>query len=387
MNSVNVLIFSMVGLVMMMAAAFGMNKYMEKRSMLYTRRGMRAAHGLGRDGWLIVIGCSILYSVAISSGFLYFGQSSKTDDIEILNGQITGKEKERVSCEHDYQCNCRTVTTCTGSGKNQSCSTTTVCDTCYEHSYDYDWNLKTDIQDIEIDRIDRQGVNTPPRWAAAKNGEPVAIPHKYTNWVKAVPDSLFHGNDKTLIETYMSQIPTYPGQIYDYHRINRVIANGVPLENLVQWNMDLSLLLRELGPLKQANIILIFTKSPDPNLANAIRSAWLGGKKNDITIVVGVPEYPKIAWAAVNAWTDKELFKVELRDSIVGLGEVNRETMMTTIHSYVKKFFERKPMADYAYLEDNIVIENSIIIYMMIVMLLFAGLTMIKTKFLIEEGV
>ena len=44
-------------------------------------------------------------------------------------------------------------------------------------------------------------------------------------------------------------------------------------------------------------------------------------------------------------------------------------------------------MADYAYLEDNIVIESSIIIYMMIVMLLFAGLTMIKTKFLIEEGV
>ena len=162
---------------------------------------------------------------------------------------------------------------------------------------------------------------------------------------------------------------------------------GVPLENLAGWNMDLSLMLRELGPMKQANIILIFTKHPNPNLGNAIRADWLGGKKNDITIVVGVPEYPKIAWAAVNAWTDKEMFKVELRDAIVGLGEVNRETMMTTIHDYVKKGFVRKPMADYAYLEDNIAVETSTIVMMMIFMLFFAGLTGFITKYLIEEGV
>jgi hypothetical protein len=373
MNFVSVMIFSMIGIVILMVGAYAGVSVFDRRYAKYTRYPIRRFRSLSKRDWFVIFGGSMVLSTAISYAFLYYGQASKTDDIEILNGQIVGKERERVSCSHDYQCNCRTVTSCSGSGTSQSCTTSTTCDTCYEHSHDYDWNLNTDIDDIKIDRIDRQGVQQPPRWTIAQNGEPVAISHKYVNWVKAVPDSLFHGNDKMLIQTYASQIPGYPGGIYDYHRINRVIANGVPLENLKQWNTDLSIMLREIGPLKQANIILIFTKSPDPNLANAIRSAWLGGKKNDITIVIGVPEYPKIGWAAVNAWTDKEIFKVQLRDALIELGEVDRERVMTTIHDYVKKGFVRKPMADYAYLESNIVIDVSLIVWMIITMIVIGG--------------
>src|SRR6185369_625968 len=79
-------------------------------------------------------------AVALVVG-LGFGASywSGTSDTEVWNGQVTSKTQDRVSCSHDYKCRCRSETTCTGSGKNRSCTSSTVCDTCYEHSYDVDW--------------------------------------------------------------------------------------------------------------------------------------------------------------------------------------------------------------------------------------------------------
>ena len=83
-----------------------------------------------------------------------------TWDRETFNGTVVSKEKDRVSCEHSYDCFC--YESCSGSGENQTCHQ--VCQTCYEHSYDYSWRVHSDIGSLTISRIDRQGVNEPPRW-------------------------------------------------------------------------------------------------------------------------------------------------------------------------------------------------------------------------------
>lgn len=320
----------------------------------------------------IMTGIAFIIAAIVSASFLYGNQASKTSDTEIWNGQIVGKSKDRVSCEHSYQCNC--VESCSGSGSSHSCLTT--CQTCYDHSYDIDWNLKTDIgSDIKVDRINRQGTKEPPRYTVAKVGEPVAIAHTFTNWVKGSDQTLMRSDNQSFINRYLDFIPAYPDGVYDYHRLNRVLAQQVALPDIIKWNDELSVLLKTLGPLKQANVVIVFVKSADPQVANAINAAWLGGKKNDILIIVGTSTYPKIDFVDVNAWTDNEMFKVKLRDELFALSNIDRTLFLGIVYNNVRKGYTRKPMADYAYLESDIAIETSTIIWMFLAqILLSAGL-------------
>src|SRR5690348_3424388 len=78
-----------------------------------------------------------------------------TTDYQVINGEVTGKEQNRVSCEHSYECNCRQESYECGDSKNSRTCYRRVCDTCYEHSHDYDWDVYSNIGTFTIDRIDR----------------------------------------------------------------------------------------------------------------------------------------------------------------------------------------------------------------------------------------
>lgn len=278
----------------------------------------------------------------------YAGKFSQVADREVLNGEVVSKASEQVTCEHTYSCNCRQV--CSGSGDRKSCST--QCDTCRDHAYDVDWSLKTTLGDIKISRVDRRGLTEPPRFSVAKPGDPVADTHLYTNYIKGSPDSLFNTlQDKAALAKYKDKIPEYPLEIYDYHYLNRVLSLGVPVPEVSSWNLDLAMRLRKLGPQKQVNLIVLFTKEADQAFADALRVAWLGGKKNDVIVVLGTPSYPEIQWTRVISWTDKEVFKVQLRDALWDLKTVDQKTVLDTIERHVVKDFERKKMEDFKYLE------------------------------------
>lgn len=272
------------------------------------------------------------------------GRGMKASDTEIWNGQVTGKEKVWVSCEHSYSCNCHEV--CSGSGKDKSCST--QCDTCYEHWNDWNWSVKSDVGGFNIARIDRRGSREPPRWTAVQPGQPVAAERTFVNYIKAVPESLFH-KSSSIKERYARQLPKYP-HVYDYHHADRVIPVGVQVADLADWNAKLALILRELGPKKQANVIIVLVGIADPLYAGALEEHWLGGKKNDVIVVLGVPEYPAISWARIISWTDAELFKVTLRDALLDMKTLETEKVIGAIERHVSESFVRKPMADFEYL-------------------------------------
>lgn len=302
-----------------------------------------------------MIGILIAVFIGVSLIAFYTGKAGKTLDVEIWNGEVTGKAQEQVSCSHSYSCNCKTTTSCSGSGASRSCSTSTSCDTCYEHSHDYDWVVKSNIGNVDIDRIDRQGVHAPPRWSAVQIGEPFAKTNLHTNYIKGVPDSIFnHAQGLGVSQKLQSMVPAYPKSVHDYYRINRAISVGVPVPDIPQWNADISNILKKLGPQKQANVIVLFVNTNDPQYEYALRSAWLGGKKNDIVVMIGSTEYPKIDWVRVMSWTDKEIFKIELRDAIQELENIDREKIIYSIFTYTLKDFKRKSMKDFAYLENEI---------------------------------
>ena len=292
--------------------------------------------------------------IMISCAAFYAGKAGKTLDVEVWNGEVTGKEKEQVSCSHSYSCNCKQVTSCSGSGSNRSCSTSTSCDTCYEHSHDYDWVVHSNIGDTTIDRIDRQGVHTPPRWAAVQKGEPFSKEHLHTNYIKAVPESVLNTAQNITSAKFANMIPAYPHNVYDYYRLNRALTVGVPVPDLQAWSDDISNILKQLGPQKQANVIVVFVNTSDPNYEYALRSAWLGGKKNDIVVIIGTTEYPKIDFVRVMSWTDKEIFKVKLRDSLEELETIDRQKIIYSIFTHTLAEFKRKSMKDFEYLDNEI---------------------------------
>lgn len=293
------------------------------------------------------LGASLLATIFIGSIVVAAGYYRDTADFEIISGTVLAKEKDRVSCEHSYSCNC--YTTCSGSGKTRSCSTR--CQTCYEHWFDYDWVVHTNIGRINIDRVNRQGTEMPPRWDAVVIGEPFSRYGFYTNWVKGAPESLFHA---TNVLGFEKLIPQYP-RVYDYYRIDRAITTGkIKVPDLKRWSQDISIMSRELGPKKQANLIVIFVDTHDRRYVEAFKSHWLGGKKNDVVLLIGAPEYPKIAWTEVVSWTDQQLFKIQLRDAVMDLGTVDRVKVLSAAKSTIMSSYVRKPASDFKYLEDTI---------------------------------
>lgn len=297
---------------------------------------------------LAEMGINLAIGVLVVTAGWAAGRYAQGKDVEIWNGQVTGKYSKQVSCEHDYKCRC--VTKKDSNGKPYE-----DCDTCYDHPYDVDWHLQTTIGDIEVERVNRQGTKEPPRYTQAQNGDPVAQDKSYMNYIKAAPDSLFNTlADQRLKDEYAGKLPAYPSDVYNLHYVDRVLAAGMALPENGLWNHELALALRTLGPAKQVNVVIVFTKDANPQYANALHAAWLGGKKNDVVVVMGTPNYPEIAWTRVLSWTDKEVFKVQLRDALLDQKTVDRTRVLQTISSYVVKDFQRKPMADFAYLASQV---------------------------------
>lgn len=270
---------------------------------------------------------------------------SNKHDVEILNGRVTGKTRERVSCSHSYSCNCHEV--CSGSGKNRSCSE--HCDTCYEHSYDIDWDVASTVGGFSIDREDRQGLTQPTRWTATVIGEPVSVDHSYENYVKAAPGSLFR--HQGLVEKYATTLPENPQRIYDYWHLNRLVTVGVNVDDPAGWNHALMELNADLGASKQANIIVVMVKNQSQDWYYALEEKWIGGKKNDVVLVVSVDDAMKPQWATVMCWTTNEMFRVKLRDDVMNDPVLTKDAVIADLRTNVSQYFVRKPMADFQYLE------------------------------------
>jgi hypothetical protein len=296
------------------------------------------------------MGIQIIICVSIVVIVWFAGKANMTADMELINGMVTGKAKVKVSCSHSYQCNC--ITTCSGSGSTRSC--TTICQTCYDHPYDYDWRVYTSMfnrKSFNIRRINSQGTKEPPRWTKIEKGDPTTAEHGYTNYVKAVPRSLF--NMTTDVDDYKDKIPEYP-RVYDYYRVNRILTIDMGLPDAVKWNKDLSEILKLLGPMKEANIIIIAVKIDDPKYKYAVENAWLHGKKNDIVIFLGTNDGKTFAWVDVMSWAKNDIFNVELKDALYRIGAFDRVKVMATIKDITSRLFVRRSMEEFKYLENEI---------------------------------
>lgn len=291
-------------------------------------------------------------------GMFFMGSLfSMTSDTQLINGMVVKKEQVTVSCYHPYTCNCRQV--CSGSGKQRSCST--QCDTCYEHFNDWRWEVESNVGSQYINNVDRRGIAEPPRFTAIKIGEPYSTTDIYTNYVKAVSDSLFNFKNYANLDNY--KVPAYPS-IHDYYRVNRVLVVGKVKIDVPVWNDALGDVAKVVGTKKQANPILIITDYGDQTYRYAIEKAWFGAKNNDVIVIVGV-NGEKLVWVDTITFgqnSGNSLMTVLMRDRIMEVGKLDI-AMVGVIGRTIVEKFDRKPMKDFEYLKYSIMPSNTMLTF------------------------
>ena len=287
-----------------------------------------------------------LFCFIITMIMYYSSYNHAVLDTEIWHGKITNKQKVSVSCEHSYSCNCRTEVR--GSGKDTYF--TTVCDTCYEHTEDFNWELNTDTGDtILVPRVDRQGAYTPARWEQSYVSEPVAIKKYFTNYIKAVPDTVL--TRQVASSPSSLPVPKPTQDIYDLYRVDKYITVGFTDENSHHWNWLLSNLNGTYGHSKQISVSVIAVKTNDTNYSYKLEAEWLGGKQNELIVLVGSPSPPNITWVKVISWTKNEKIKTNIKDKLLDIGTLNkRDEIIEEIENEIKLNWERRRMREFEYL-------------------------------------
>lgn len=201
-------------------------------------------------------------------------------DTYTVVGKVTGKSQEWVSCEHSYTCNCREV--CSGSGESRSC--TTQCDTCYEHSNDWDWRVNTTVGDLNIARVDRRGIHEPQRWTDVVIGEPAADTRSYLNYLLADESSLFM--------SAATPAPISRPSVHDYYRFNHVVGGDKELAHMVsEWAVH-----------KAFTPIVVITKNKESSYFDSVVRSFNGGKMNDVVLVYSVGDDNKVQWMNVGTY-------------------------------------------------------------------------------------
>lgn len=313
-----------------------LTKYYFKHTVDWTEAGIQAGVGV----------------VAVAVVF-FAGAYSQMADTEIINGQITNKVRQHDTYLESYSCNCRSVR----SGN----TTTTHCDTCYRRHYTVDWYLKTTIGRIDISSRDWTSsavylLPDPSLYTEAQIGDPCAKESTYTNYVKGAPESIFH-NVGIVDQRLKASVPAYP-EVYDRYKVSHVMPVGFKHN---QWtdrlNTRLSEHLKTLGAKKQVNINVIVTKNSQ-SFKYALEREWLGGKKNDVTVVIGTTGLPNVQWVDVFTYANtagNNLVATNLRNQILDMKTVeNPEQLADVIATEVSNTYVRKSMKDFEYLKDEI---------------------------------
>src|SRR5690606_20197979 len=251
-------------------------------------------------------------------------------DTQLLNGTVTAKYREKVSCEHSYQ-------VCSGSGNNQTCTT------FYDHPYDFDWVVESEVGSTRIERVDRQGKTEPLRWSRVQIGEPFTAEELYYNFSKASSTTLFGKKADTEFD--------YP-EVFDYYRVNRVVKYSGNYNPEPALNEALNKYNAALGPTKRVNIVVVFYGG-DSSVAHRIQRAMLGGKINDVTVAVNAQHDGTVNHVHVYSWSQDPLVNVAIRDSILDLGIIESEKMAALIADNVRKHYVHRPIAEFEYLRED----------------------------------
>ena len=290
-----------------------------------------------RDRGHIIVFAMLSAITFFSLNYMFKGEFHS---YEILSGVVTSKYKETVACEHSYSC---------------SCDSDGNCSTCYEHFNDYDWVVKTNINDekIKIDRVNRQGSKEPERFTNVVIGENAFIKQSYLDYFKMSKGNAIHSEsikEVAQIGIDMSHI-NYP-DIYDYYRVNRVIFDGssLPIDKA-----KLNDLMVSLNPSKQVNLVIVVVpESVDiDNYLISLRETLYGGRKNDVVLIIQSKNNAVVDARAFSRSSNKMIDET-LPFSVKKIVPFDNDEFIKTISENLKEHFAREDFEQYSFMASEI---------------------------------
>jgi hypothetical protein len=136
------------------------------------------------------------------------------------------------------------------------------------------------------------------------------------------------------------------------------------------WNWLVNEANKTLGPAKQIDLLFIMVKTDDPNYVQALKTAWLGGQKNDFIVVIGTLDGHKVEFADVISWTPRADLKVDVKNMIEHTSLDNRDYIVSQTVSLITAKFQRLHMKDYKYLLSTVELSPGEMISSMIICIL-----------------
>lgn len=316
----------------------------------------------------------MLAACAIALGITYAVLYSKLSDVEILNGEVTEKYKHTEWCTQSSSCKHYTLrercSYSTDSKGNRTKSCTTYKD--FDYAYEVDWIVKSTVGENEIERVNRQGTKTPPRWTAVQIGEPASAEHDYYNYLFADEYSLFA--EKKFSESYDAEyqksIPDYP-RVYDYYRASHVVNSTK--HDVTGYEEYIATVLKKMGAEKQVNIVVVLYNANDTMYTDALVSKWRGGKKNDVIMMFGLDDSGKVQSFRSTSFAqgmNNEMLHATLRVDALS-EQMNLDLVKKQVHTVGEKF-ERLPNEKFKFMKYKMEPKKEVIITISIVLLLIS---------------
>lgn len=317
---------------------------------------------------------AIIIGACVILGVNYYFLYSDLQDVEVLNGQVTGKYKHTEICSQSSSCKnyhyrekCKTTYDSKGKS-HRSCTSYKV----FDYPTEYDWYVTTSVGEVNIERVNARGDIMPDRYSIATVGEPASVPHQYTNYLWADKHSLFAPEDfdKKYPDDYRKGIPTYP-MVYDYYRTNHIV--NLTKVSSTGYNDYVSNVLRTAGKDKQLNITVVIYNSSDPEFVDATMTKWRGGKKNDVVMFFGVDDagnVNKFFSTSFAGGMKNEMLHATMR--IDALGEkMSLDLLQKQVHTTVTEY-NRLPNEEFKYMKYKLEPKKEIIVACSVFLLLIS---------------
>jgi hypothetical protein len=303
-------------------------------------------------------------------------EKTQTDDTEYWGGVAQVAEyyeawDEMVSCSHTKYC---PETRIVSDGKGGTTTETTLVACGTEHLYDVVdhppvWQIVDDNgiavpvgsgafeelakrwsnrQFVELNRpyYSVDGDKYVARWDEQDETlEPVVTVHTYENRVQA-STSVFNFQEVSDRDKAAFALFEYP----DVNGHTQVSILGRGDATQVDAERALRVANAKLGHSKQAKVFILVFQDQPMEAGITQENYWKRGNKNEMVITIGIDASGVVRWCYPFSWTEVEELKIELRDQISGMGQLNLSRVVGLTVPLMEKQWERKHFRDFSYL-------------------------------------
>jgi hypothetical protein len=177
---------------------------------------------------------------------------------------------------------------------------------------------------------------------------PVSTIHTYTNRVQA-SSSVYRFPDITPEQAKKKGLYEYPAIDGQYQTENVLGPVGKQKNEAERY---IGFLNATMGRPNQIRLYILVWQNRDRQVAFDQQAYWQGGNKNEFVVCIGTDKQGNVKWCQPFSWTEKENFKVNIRNDVMTQRDKPLDLMkvIRALEMRVPKEWERKQFADFNYL-------------------------------------